>query len=43
MEKAVAALRSRGNPMTVGFDKEKQKLYKKDLAAFRSKVLNGSI
>ena len=43
VEKAVAALRSRGNPMTVGFDKEKQKLYKKDLAAFRSKVLNGSI
>jgi len=43
VEKAVAALRSRGFPMTVGFDKEKQKLYKKDLAAFKSKVRSGTI
>ena len=43
VEKAVAALRSRGYPMTVGFDKEKQKLYKKDLAAFKSKVKSGTI
>ena len=43
VEKAVAALRSRGFPMTVGFDKEKQKLFKKDLAAFKSKVRNGTI
>ncbi len=43
VEKAVAALRSRGFPMTVGFDKEKQKLFKKDLAAFKSRVKNGTI
>ncbi len=43
VEKAVAALRSRGNPLTVGFDKEKQKLYKKDLAAFRHRVQSGSL
>ena len=43
VEKAVAALQSRGYPLTVGFDKEKQKLYKKDLAAFKSKVRSGSI
>ena len=43
VEKAVAALRSRGFPMTVGFDKEKQKLFKKDLAAFKSKVRSGTI
>jgi hypothetical protein len=43
VEKAVAALRSRGYPMTVGFDKEKQKLYKKDLAAFKGKVKSGTI
>jgi hypothetical protein len=43
VEKAVAALQSRGFPLTVGFDKEKQKLYKKDLAAFKSKVRSGSI
>ena len=42
VEKAVAVLQSRGNPMTAGFDKEKQKLYKKDLAAFRSKVRSGN-
>ena len=43
VEKAAAVLKSRGNPMTVGFDKEKQKLYKKDLAAFRGRVQNGTI
>ncbi len=43
VEKAVAALRSRGYPLTVGFDKEKQKLFKKDLTAFKSKVKNGTI
>ena len=42
VEKAVAALRSRGFPMTVGFDKEKQKLYKKDLAAFRHRARSGN-
>ena len=43
VEKAAATLRSRGYPMTMGFDKEKQKLYKKDLAAFRGRVRSGSI
>ena len=42
-EKAIACIQSRGFPLTVGFDKEKQKLYKKDLTAFRSKVVNGTI
>ena len=43
VEKAVATLQSRGFPLTVGFDKEKQKLFKKDLAAFKSKVRSGTI
>ena len=43
VEQAVACLRSRGNPLTAGFDKEKQKLYKKDLNAFRNRVRNGSL
>ncbi len=42
-EQAVACLRSRGYPITAGFDKEKLKLYKKDLTAFRNRVRNGSI
>ena len=43
VEQAVACLRSRGNPLTAGFDKEKQKLYKKDLNAFRNRVRNGTL
>ena len=42
-EKAIACIQSRGFPLTVGFDKEKQKLFKKDLTAFKNKVRNGSI
>ena len=42
-EKAIACLQSRGFPLTVGFDKEKQKLFKKDLTAFKNKVRNGSL
>ncbi len=42
-EKAILCLQSRGFPLTVGFDKEKQRLFKKDLTAFKNKVRNGSI
>ena len=42
-EKAIACIQSRGFPLTVGFDKEKQKLFKKDLTAFKNKVRSGSI
>ena len=43
VEQAIASLLNRGFPMTVGYDKEKQKLYKKDLAAFRHRVRSGSL
>ncbi len=43
VEQAIGSLLNRGFPMTVGYDKEKQKLYKKDLAAFRHRVRNGSL
>ncbi len=42
VEQAIGCLLSQGFPMAVGFDKEKQKLYKKDLAAFRSRARSGS-
>ena len=43
VEQAIGSLLNRGFPMTVGYDKEKQKLYKKDLAAFRHRVRSGGI
>ena len=43
VEQAIGSLLNRGFPMTVGYDKEKQKLYKKDLAAFRHRVRSGSL
>ena len=43
VEQAIGSLLNRGFPMTVGYDKEKQKLYKKDLAAFRHRVRSGNI
>lgn len=43
VEQAIQTVIARGWPITVGFDKEKQRLYKKDLAAFRGRVRNGTI
>ena len=43
VEQAIGSLLNRGFPMTVGFDKEKQKLFEKDLQQFKAKVRNGSI
>jgi len=43
VEQAIQTVIARGWPITVGFDKEKQRLYKKDLAAFKGRVRNGTI
>ena len=43
VEHAIACIASRGWPLVVGFDKEKQKLYKKDLAAFQARARNGTL
>ena len=43
VEQAIQTVIARGWPITVGFDREKQKLYKKDLAAFKGRVRNGTI
>lgn len=42
-EQAAACLLGRCEAITVGFDKEKQKLYKKDPAAFVARVRSGDI
>lgn len=43
VEHAIACIASRGWPLAVGFDKERQKLYKKDLAAFQHRARNGTL
>ena len=40
---AMEAIRDKGHPVAMGFDKEKQKLFEKDLPQFRAKTRNGSI
>lgn len=43
VEQAIACIASRGFPLVVGFDKEKQKLYQRDLAAFQARARNGTL
>ncbi len=43
VEKAAAVLTALGNPLTLGYDEEKQKLYEKDLPGFVGRVRNGKL
>ena len=43
VHRAMEAIRDKGYPLAMGFDKEKQKLFEKDLTQFKAKVKNGSI
>ena len=43
VQQAIEALEATGHPLALGFDKEKQKLFEKDLTAFKAKVRNGTM
>lgn len=43
VERAIGTLANCGFPLVVGYDKEKQKLYSKDLPAFRGRAANGTL
>lgn len=43
VKEAEEALKAKVKPLCTGFDKEKQKLYDKDIATFRAKTKNGTI
>lgn len=43
VQRCILALQAKGYPLVVGFDKEKQKLYQKDLTAFRARARNQSL
>ena len=40
---AMEAIRDKGHPLAMGFDKDKQKLFEKDIVQFKAKVRNGTI
>ena len=43
VQRAMEAIRDKGSPLAMGFDKDKQKLFEKDLVQFKAKVRNGTI
>ena len=43
VQKAIETIRDKGRPVAMGYDKEKQKLFEKDLPQFKAKVRNGTI
>ncbi len=43
VHQAMEAIREKGHPLAVGFDKDKQKLFEKDLVQFKAKIRNGTI
>lgn len=43
VQSAITAIQAKGHPLVLGFDKEKQKLYQKDLNAFRARAKNGTL
>ena len=43
VQRAIEAIRDKGRPVAMGYDKEKQKLFEKDLQQFKAKVRNGTI
>ncbi len=43
VQNAITAIQAKGYPLVLGFDKEKQKLYQKDLNAFRARAKNGTL
>ena len=43
VHRAMEAIQAKGHPLAIGFDKEKQKLFEKDLTQFKAKVKNGTI
>ncbi len=43
VHRAMEALQAKGHPLAIGFDKDKQKLFEKDLTQFKAKVRNGTI
>ena len=43
VQRCIEAIRDKGRPVAMGFDKEKLKLFEKDLPQFKAKVRNGSI
>ncbi len=43
VQAAIDALRSKGHPLATGYDRDKQKLYEKDLPAFKAKAKSGAI
>ena len=43
VQRAMGAIQAKGHPMAVGYDKEKQRLFEKDLVQFKAKIRNGTI
>ena len=43
VHRAMEAIRDKGHPLAMGYDKEKQKLFEKDLTQFKAKIRNGTI
>lgn len=43
VQAAVDSIKASSQPMTVGYDKEKQKLYERDIATFKARVKNNTI
>ncbi len=43
VQAAINLLKSKGHPMATGYDKEKQKLYERDIPTFQARVKNGTI
>jgi len=43
VHRAMEAIRDKGHPLAMGYDKDKQKLFEKDLIQFKAKIRNGTI
>lgn len=43
VHRAMEAIRDKGYPLAIGYDKDKQKLFEKDLVQFKAKTRNGTI
>ena len=43
VQRAIEAIRDKGHPVAMGYDKDKEKLFEKDLPQFKAKVRNGTI
>jgi hypothetical protein len=43
VQTAIDLLKGKGHPLATGYDKEKQKLYERDIPTFKARVKNGTI